>query len=259
MIVLAVDTTTPDGSVAVVENDRVLAELAVRSTSTAAGAPSIARGSGSAVLARGYKPRASGEPKARPLTHSARLLASIHFLLEALGLDVRGLDGWAVSPGPGSFTGIRIGLSTVKALAFASGNPTAAVSSLAALAFRLSDGPARWVAPVLDAKKGEVYASLVGPGPAGRTAVPEGAYAPADFLRRIGNRRTVLFAGGGAELYRPLIEARLGPRAQFSIRPPFIAAAVGLLGVRILRRGEGTAAESLEPLYYRVSQAEEKR
>jgi len=225
MRVLAVDTTTPDGSVAVVDGARVLAELAVRTS----------------------------------FTHSARLLSSIDFLLEALSLDVHAFDGYAVSPGPGSFTGIRIGLSTVKALAFASGKPAAAVSSLAALAFRLADGAGRWVAPVLDAKRGEVYASLVDVGAPEKTVVPEGAYAPAEFLRRIGPRRTVLFCGGGAELYRSLIEEKLGPRALFSPRPPFIAAEVGILGVRLLRQGRGATAESLEPLYYRSSQAEEKR
>jgi tRNA threonylcarbamoyladenosine biosynthesis protein TsaB len=225
MRVLAVDTTTPDGSVAVVEDERVLAELAVRSSST----------------------------------HSARLLSSIDFLLQALSLDVRALDGFAVSPGPGSFTGIRIGLSTVKALGFASGKPAAAVSSLAALAFRLRDGAGRWTAPVLDAKKGEVYAALIDAGPPERTVVPEGAYAPAEFLRRVGARRTVRFGGGGAEIYRRLIEDRIGARAVFSPRPPFIAAEVGILGVRILREGRGAAAESLAPLYYRSSQAEEKR
>ncbi len=225
MRVLAVDTTTPDGSVAVVEDTRVLGELAIRSSST----------------------------------HSARLLSSIDFLLRALSLDARALDGFAVAPGPGSFTGIRIGLSTIKALAFASGRPVAAVSSLAALAFRLREGAGRPVAPVLDAKKGEVYASLIDVGPSEKTIVPEGAYAPGEFLRRVGARRTVLFGGGGAELYRSLIEERLGSRALFSPRPPFIAAEVGILGVRILRQGRGASAESLEPLYYRSSQAEEKR
>lgn len=225
MRILAVDTSTPDGSVAVVDGPRVLAELAVRSAST----------------------------------HSSRLLSSIHFLLEALALDVRSLDGFAVAPGPGSFTGIRIGLGTVKALAFASGKPVAPVSSLAALAFRLSDGGERWVAPVLDAKKGEVYASLADAAAGLKTAVPEGAYPPAEFLRLAGSRRTILFSGGGAELYRPLIEERLGPRARFSPRPPFIAGEVGILGVRILREGRGATAETLEPLYYRTSQAEEKR
>jgi len=225
MRILAVDTTTPDGSVAVVEDARVLGELAVRSAST----------------------------------HSSRLLSSVHFLLEALFLDIRVLDGFAVAPGPGSFTGIRIGLGTVKALAFASEKPVAAVSSLAALAFRLSDAGVRWVAPVLDAKKGEIYALLADAADGLKPAVPEGAYAPVDFLRLIGSRRTVLFAGGGAELCRPLIEEIMGPRARFSRRPPFVAAEVGVLGVRVLGEGRGMTAESLEPLYYRSSQAEERR
>lgn len=225
MRVLAVDTTTPDGSVAVVEDARVLAELGVRSAST----------------------------------HSARLLSAIRFLLESLALDIRDFDGWAVAPGPGSFTGIRIGLSTVKALAFASGKPAAAVSSLGALALRLADSGERWTAPMLDAKKGEVYATLLSTGPRPTVAIPEGAYTPEDFLYLIGPQKKVVFAGGGAELYRSLIEALLRTRARFSPRPPFIAAQVGLLGARLLGEGKGVSAEDLEPLYYRRSQAEEKR
>ncbi len=225
MRILAVDTTTPDGSIAVVEDGRVLGELAVRSSST----------------------------------HSARLLSSIDFLLGALSLDVRALDGFAVAPGPGSFTGIRIGLSTVKALAFASGKPVAAVSSLAALASRLAAEGWTRIAPMIDAKKGEVYAALIESGQPGKAVVPEGAYDPSEFLRRVGARRRVLFGGGGAELYRSLIEARLAGRAVFSPQPPFTAAEVGILGTGILRAGKGTTAEALEPLYYRSSQAEEGR
>jgi tRNA threonylcarbamoyladenosine biosynthesis protein TsaB len=224
--ILAVDTTTPDGSVAVLEDERVLAEMGVRS----------------------------------PSTHSSRLLASIHFLLQSLALDVRDLHGFAVAPGPGSFTGIRIGLSTVKALSFASEKPVAPVSSLLAMSHRLADcGAGRWVAPVLDARKGEVYAALIERGTRMEAVVPEGAYAPDDFLRRVGSRRTVLFGGGGAEIYRGLIEDRMGARARFDARPPFIAAEVGRLGFRVLKDLRGVTAEALEPLYYRVSQAEEKR
>ena len=226
MRLLAVDTTTPDGSVAVLEGERVLAEVGVRSSST----------------------------------HSSRLLASIHFLLQSLSLDTRDLDGFAVAPGPGSFTGIRIGLGTVKGLAFASGKPVAAVSSLRALAHRLAErGETRWVAPVLDAKRGEVYSALVERGTRMEAAVPEGAYAPEGLLDLIGSRRTVLFGGGGAELYRDLIVGRMGARARFDARPPFIAAEVGRLGLRVLTEGRGMTAEVLEPLYYRISQAEEKR
>jgi tRNA threonylcarbamoyladenosine biosynthesis protein TsaB len=225
MRILAVDTTTPDGSIAVLDGPRVLAELAVRSSST----------------------------------HSSRLLSSIHFLLKALSLDIRDIGGFAVTPGPGSFTGIRIGLSTIKALAFASGKPVASVSSLRALAFRIADGAGRWMAPVLDAKKGEVYAALFDTAANLAPAVREGAYLPEDFLGRVGSRRTVLFSGNGAELARALIEKTLGKRAQFSPRPPFIAAEVGILGAGALGEGKGVRAEDLEPLYYRSSQAEEKR
>jgi tRNA threonylcarbamoyl adenosine modification protein YeaZ len=87
MRILGLDTTTGSGSVALLENTRLLAEINAESA----------------------------------LTHSARLLRAVDFLLKKNGLEIKDVDGFAVAAGPGSFTGIRIGLSTVKAFAFASG------------------------------------------------------------------------------------------------------------------------------------------
>ena len=102
MRILAVDTTTPSGSVAVLEDKRLLAEIGVESAST----------------------------------HSVRLFSSVSALLDALHLNILEIDGFAVTPGPGSFTGIRIGLSAIKSFALASGKPIAAVSSLKAMAWK---------------------------------------------------------------------------------------------------------------------------
>src|SRR5438445_13754354 len=91
-------------------------------------------------------------------THSERLMGAIDRLLTDAGWTVRDLEGLAVSVGPGSFTGLRIGLSTVKGLALALGLPIAAVPTLDAMAAMLPF--AAWpVVPVLDARKREVYAS----------------------------------------------------------------------------------------------------
>jgi tRNA threonylcarbamoyladenosine biosynthesis protein TsaB len=223
---LAIDTTTPSGSVALLEDERILGEVGIES----------------------------------PATHSTRLLLAVDILLKSHGLEIGGLDGFAVSPGPGSFTGLRIGLSTVKAFVFATGKPVAAVSSLAALAWKQRADKAVLVGPMLDAKKGEIYAALYESGPRGlRPVIPEGAYAPEDYIARLPRRLTIVFAGPGLGLCRRRLTALLGGQALFSERTSFIAAEVGRLGLEELRRGRGVDASTLEPLYHRRSQAEEGR
>src|SRR6266542_2965347 len=93
------------------------------------------------------------------LTHSERLITMVDRLLKDCGWDVAGLEALAVSIGPGSFTGLRVGIATVKGLALALGLPVAPVPTLDALASNLpfADAP---VCPLLDARKGEVYLSL---------------------------------------------------------------------------------------------------
>jgi len=225
MRILAVDTTTPSGSVAVVEDDRLLAETAVES----------------------------------PSTHSARLLAAVDLLLKSLNLDIQEIEGYAVTPGPGSFTGIRIGLSTVKSFAFASGKPIAPVSSLLALAWKVGESESCLVAPMLDAKKGEIYAALFEfkKGRA-RERIPQGAYAPERFLARLPAGREIVFIGNGIGLCRREIAARFKSKAVFSNRSPFIAFEVGRLGRDILKKGKGVSSLDLEPIYFRKSQAEER-
>lgn len=225
MLILAVDTTTPNGSAALLDRERLLAEAAV------AAAP----------------------------THSAVLLRSIDHLLAVRGAAVRDIEAFAVAAGPGSFTGIRIGLSTIKALAFASKKPAVGVSSLRALALKMKADGAGWTAPMLDARKGEVYAALFeASGGDPSAVVPEGAWAPGDFLSRIPGAGCVAFIGDGLDICRNEIQARLGDRARFPARTPFIAHEVGILACRDLERNAGGLPKALEPLYYRRSQAEEK-
>lgn len=193
-------------------------------------------------------------------THSARLFRSIDFLTGALGRDIRAVDGYAVAAGPGSFTGIRIGLGAVKSLAFASGRPVAPVSTLRALAEKLAvDGAGGGlVCPLLDAKKGEIYAGLFEAREGGLVEVlPQGAYDPGEFFARLPAGRVIAFAGSGLAAYGEALRQRAGERARYPRRSPFIAAEVGRLGARLLRECKGVDAASLEPLYFRRSQAEE--
>ncbi|MGZ5440021.1 MAG: tRNA (adenosine(37)-N6)-threonylcarbamoyltransferase complex dimerization subunit type 1 TsaB [Candidatus Aminicenantales bacterium] len=224
MLILAVDTTTPGGSVALLEDELLLGEANVESAAT----------------------------------HSARLFRSIDFLAGALGKDIKDVDAFAVAAGPGSFTGIRIGIGAVKSLAFASGKPAVPVSTLLALASKLASDRTPLVCPLLDAKKGEIYAGLFEAKGGGLVeVVPQGAYDPEAFFARLPAARGIAFAGSGISAYRAGILSHIGDQAVFSGRSPFIAAEVGRIGAGLLRAGQGVDAASLEPLYFRRSQAEE--
>lgn len=227
MLTLAVDTTTPSGSAALLDDGRVLAEAGVEVR----------------------------------VDHSARLLAAIDYLLAACRLDIKQVEGFSLAAGPGSFTGIRVGLSTVKAFAFASNKPVAAVSSLAALALKLPQPRVRLLCPMMDAKKGEVYAALYegdGPGERMKEIIPQGAYKPDEFLSQLPGNRVMAFIGMGARLYREKILTYVKDKARFSTRSLFIAAEVGLIGYETLSLGKGLSAGALRPLYFRKSQAEDK-
>jgi len=224
MIILAVDTTTPAGSVALLRDGALLAEFDAESG----------------------------------LTHSERLLTAIDAVLASQKLTPAEVGAFAVAAGPGSFTGIRIGLSTVKSFCFASGKPGVPVSTLEALARKLAPGGGRLLVPMLDAKKGEVYAALFA-AKGGRLAesVPQGAYRPDDFLSRLPARGDIHFLGNGARLYRDKIAAALKGRAVFSSRSPYIGYEVGRLAGEALEAGKGVPGAGLQPLYFRKSQAEE--
>ena len=226
MRILALDTTTTSGSVALLDNAYPAGEISIEAS----------------------------------LSHSERLLASIDFLLRQNGLKAEDMDGFAVAAGPGSFTGIRIGLSTVKAFAFASGKPVAAVSALEALAWKLRESPARLVAPVVDAKKGEIYSALFETGKKElEEIIPQGAYGPDRFLSLLPPRRIIHFLGSGVRVYREKIAAYLSDKARFSGRSTFIAAEVGMIGYEKLRKRQVVDFKALEPIYFRRSQAEEKK
>lgn len=223
MKLLAVETATLSGGVALLDGDSLLGEITLN----------IA------------------------LTHSERLMSAVDRLLADCGLAPADLGGLAVSVGPGSFTGLRVGVATVKALSMALELPIAAVPTLDALAARLpfADAP---VCPILDARKGEVYLSLYRWRDGGMAREweylalpPERAAARLDA--------PVILLGDGIEACRPWLGrlgdgARVAPAAQ---RLPSAAAVAGL-GSAALAAGAGVGAEALAPLYLRPSEAELK-
>jgi tRNA threonylcarbamoyladenosine biosynthesis protein TsaB len=189
------------------------------------------------------------------LTHSERLMLIVDRLLHDCGWEIASLDGLAVSIGPGSFTGLRVGAATAKGLALALAVPVAPVPTLDALAATLpfADAP---VCPLLDARKNEVYCSLYRfTGHAMEREWDYLALPPEAAAARL--TAPVIVLGDGVPACRPYL-ARLGDglREADPVRSLPSPAAVGALGGAILAAGGGIPAEQLAPLYLRPSEAE---
>jgi tRNA threonylcarbamoyladenosine biosynthesis protein TsaB len=186
------------------------------------------------------------------LTHSERLMSAVDRVLADARWTPRDLGGLAVAVGPGSFTGLRIAISTVKGLALALGLPIAAVPTLDAMAAALP-WAALPVCPVLDARKGEVYASCYRwDGAAMRREWDYLALSPEALGQRL--TEPVLLVGDGAAGIRSPF-ARVAPPPRRLPSP----ACVGALGLERLQRGETVTAAALAPLYLRPSEAELRR
>jgi len=211
MRVLAVDTTSERGSLAVVEGEGILAELRVCSS-------------------RG---------------HSTRLLPGIEFLLTSLGLGPADLDAYAVARGPGSFTALRVGISTVQGLALGSGRPCVGLSALDVLAARIA-GSADTLVAVMNAYRGDVYAAFYD-----RDARPRGPAvlaSPAEIVLR--SPSGAAFVGDAVAMHRDAILAGVAG-ARLENRSLFLAGTLGLLAVPLVESGQGGPADGLRPLYIR--------
>lgn len=193
--------------------------------------------------------------------HSERLMAELDRALRMAGLEMSDMDAIAVSSGPGSFTGLRIGLSTAKGLSFATGIPVAAVPTLEALAWNLplSQMP---VCPVLDARKKEVFAGLFLREKDGlKRLIGERALKPAELVSAVEALEGVVFTGQGAFLIRGMLEEALDNKALFAPRHLAVPlpSSVAHLGLMMAERGEFSDPATLRPLYMRKSEAELKR
>jgi tRNA threonylcarbamoyladenosine biosynthesis protein TsaB len=188
-------------------------------------------------------------------SNSGRLPQAVINLLGAAQLTPDGLDAFAVSLGPGSFTGVRVGIAMVKGLALATGKPVVGFSSLAMLALNLPYSSLQ-VAPMFDARKSEVYAGLYRCGALPEALLPDAVLPPAQFLAALD--RPTLFLGDGALRYRELILATLGELALFA---PFHAdlpraSAGAVIALDAALKGQFTPLPLLNPTYLRASEAE---
>lgn len=226
MYILGIEAATPVAGVAVVDEHRVLAERFVNNKKT----------------------------------HSVNLLPMIRDVINEAGIKPHQLEGIAVSAGPGSFTGLRIGMTTAKTLAQVWGLPVMAVPTLEALAYPLTgfDG---LVCPILNARKNEVYAGLYEGYPdMKKLTVPMAVSVPELVSILKGYQRRVLFLGDGVDIYRREIIYLLGSKADFASQAVMLprGAAVAEYGAVMLQQGIKSSPLEIKPEYIRPSEAEVK-
>jgi tRNA threonylcarbamoyladenosine biosynthesis protein TsaB len=239
MLILSLDTTTRAGSAALLRDGTVVCEQA-------------------------------GDPFR---DQAERLPADLATLLEEARLALRDLDAFAVATGPGSFTGLRVGIATMQGLAIATGKPLAGVSAFDALAELAGQGGGSIqqappcedqsvdvagragirVATWIDAWRGEVFASLYENG----REVQEPTVAPPAMLLERLTGLPVVFTGDGAALYEPEIRAARGAAAQLTEpAAPLLAGAVALIAARALAEGHRPLPHAIHPIYVRRPDAE---
>jgi tRNA threonylcarbamoyladenosine biosynthesis protein TsaB len=194
-----------------------------------------------------------------PVTHSERLLGAIELVLREARCPIENLDGWAISLGPGSFTGLRIGVSTVKGLAFATGKPVAGVSTLDALASQIA--PTSYlICPILDARKKEVYTAFYRyeGGSSLKRQSDDQAIRPEHLVKKI--KEQTIFLGDGVKTYGEFILNSLPSLAIFPPAPLRVphGSTVAKLGFELLKGGWASGPSALTPIYVRPSEAEIK-
>jgi tRNA threonylcarbamoyladenosine biosynthesis protein TsaB len=226
MLILAIDTTGATLSAALLEDLTVRAELSIN----------------------------TGE------NHSLHLLPSIRHLYDRAGVALETTDLFVCTLGPGSFTGVRIGVATIKGFAMATGKPAAGFSSLEALAANLAPFSGS-ICPLLDAQRGQIYAAAYEldecfipqlKREARLTDIPS-------FISRYTDKDQAIFLGSGALKYADLIKdalpgAMIAP-ARFS---QVKASVVGCLGLGKFQQRQVLDAVTFTPLYLRLAEAERK-
>ncbi len=223
MLVLALDTTTRQGSVALARGGSILAS-----------------GAGDAAM-----------------THGARLPGDLARLLDAHGLRIADVDLFAVAAGPGSFTGLRIGIATMQGLALGNGKPLAGISALDAIFDSLHSlsplpsalSPVSDVAVWMDAGRGQVFSAIYANGGAAEAALVD---KPAAILARWASERTLprVYAGDGAIAYADLIRAAV-PGAHIVDPVPPLAPSVARLAEAHVRQHGPASPDAVRPVYIR--------
>ncbi len=189
-------------------------------------------------------------------SHAPRLLPLIHQALSIASVPLASIDLLAVSRGPGSFTGLRIGIATLMGLGYALKRPVLGIDTLEAIAMKVPF--ARYpVCPLLDARKGEVFGALFRMTAHGLVRLtPNLVMSPEAFCSHI-TEPTILL-GTGVEAYRDRLQTRLGDLAVWA--PAWLgmpcSVEVGALALAQANQGHSSPTSPLEPIYLRPSEAE---
>jgi tRNA threonylcarbamoyladenosine biosynthesis protein TsaB len=215
-------------------------------TSGKSGGVTLAEGDAQSFRALESCPIAGG-------TFSAQLVPTIAALLERHGHAAQDLDGFAVASGPGSFTGLRVGLSAVKGLAEVLDKPIATISLLEALA--VSSGRQGRIAAALDAGRSEVFWGLYQVSPDVAARINEELLSREEFLRHLGNNSSLdCVVIGDAVLIEVASTAHANTHVQFALHPD--SEMIARLGLKKLLAGETVSVEALDANYIRRSDAE---
>jgi tRNA threonylcarbamoyladenosine biosynthesis protein TsaB len=222
MKLLSLDTSSPDASIAVLKDEDVLLEYNFTSRDNL----------------------------------SAMLIPSLEFILKALGMQLAEIDVFGIGIGPGLFTGIRIGMATLKGLAFAEKKPVVGVISLKALAYKLADSE-KTIISLIDAKKNEVYLG----GYRFNNGEPIELIPPcllkiADIVPLVAKFPDKIFIGSGAEKHMDLLKSNFSYSRRL-YRSNFLANEIGKIALQQFRRRQYlTDLQDLLPLYLRKPDAE---
>ncbi len=223
MKILGLDTSTPIGSVALINEENIVAEHTLNIVQA----------------------------------HSSRLMPAIDTVLKWGEIMPGALDGCAIGIGPGSFTGVRIGVATAKSLCYAVDKPIVGVSTLETIAYNL-----RWtngvICPILDARRSEIYGSIFQGGEKWQRLADDLCLSIDAFLdeldSHISSDAIPIFVGDGLATYGDVIQERLGRTVPFADQIFNVprGSTIAKLGAQRLKQGDSDSYWTLVPNYVRI-------
>lgn len=225
MKVLAIDTSSTVAAVAIIDNDKLLGEYIVNHKNT----------------------------------HSQKLMPMIKELMDKLELTSANIDIFAVSSGPGSFTGLRIGAATIKALAYATDKPVVSVPTLDALAYNIQ-GAEQLICPIMDARNNQVYTALYRWEKNRSVNITEYLGIPISELVQIikDKDQKVIFTGDAVEIHKDYLKGELNDSCMFANEGQLLQKASSVARLALIKASEGKIESSFDmvPFYLRKTQAE---
>ena len=225
MKVLAIDTSTVVAAVALMDDGKLLGEYSINNKKT----------------------------------HSQKLMVMIDEIMKALDIKPSDIDVFAASIGPGSFTGLRIGVTTAKAMAYATNKPVVGVPTLDALAYNIVTSEFI-ICPILDARNSQVFTALYEVKGKSFERITEYMGIPVFELVQIfvRNNKKVIFTGDAIDLHKDYFKSELGENCEFAPLGNRLQRGASVAELALMRAKEGKFTSSFElvPFYLRKSQAE---